>query len=106
MGPGIRTLDFGLGLRLVRSKVIFWNVKPAHGVSGDVGEDKELQMKIHQGIRIDRIPVEGWLGVLWGSVIMVRTLVDVPDARWFFLASIPGGIAVAIALHYWRSRGT
>jgi hypothetical protein len=63
-------------------------------------------MKIHPGIRIDRIPVEGWLGLLWGGVIMIRTIIDVPDARWFFLASLPGGIAVAIALHFWRTRRT
>jgi hypothetical protein len=62
-------------------------------------------MKIHPGIRIDKIPVEGAVGLLWGAVIMIRTLIDVPDARWFFLASLPGGVAVAIALHYWRSRG-
>jgi len=63
-------------------------------------------MRIHPGIRIDRIPVEGWLGLLWGTVIMVRTLIEVSDARWFFLASISGGIGVAIALHYWRTRQT
>jgi len=63
-------------------------------------------MKIHPGIRIDRIPVEGWVGLLWGSVIMVRTIIEVPDARWFFPASIAGGVVVAIALHFWRTRRT
>jgi hypothetical protein len=62
-------------------------------------------MRIHPGIRIDKIPVEGWLGLLWGSVIMIRTLIDVPDARWFFLGSIPGGAVVAIALYFWRTHG-
>jgi hypothetical protein len=62
-----------------------------------------LAMRIHPGIRIDRIPVEGWLGLLWGSVIMVRTLIDVPDARWFFPASLAGGALVAIVLRYWRT---
>jgi hypothetical protein len=61
-------------------------------------------MKIHPGIRIDRIPVEGVVGLLWGGVIMVRILIDVPDARWFFLGSIPAGVAVAIALNLWRNR--
>ena len=61
-------------------------------------------MKIHPGIRIDKIPVEGWVGLLWGTVIMIRTIIDVPDARWFFLASIPGGALVAFALHFWRTR--
>jgi hypothetical protein len=60
-------------------------------------------MKIHPGIRIDKIPVEGAGGLLWGAVIMIRTLIYVPDARWFFLASIPGGVVVAIALHGWRT---
>ena len=63
-------------------------------------------MRIHPGIRIDRIPVEGWLGLLWGTVIMIRTLIVIPDARWFFLASIPGGVLVAIALHFCRTRKT
>jgi hypothetical protein len=62
-------------------------------------------MTIHPGIRIDKIPVEGCVGLLWGTVIMIRTLIDVPDARWFLLASIPGGVIVAIALHFWKSRG-
>ena len=62
-------------------------------------------MKLHPGIRIDKIPVEGWLGALWGSVIMIRTLIDIPDTRWILLASIPGGVLVAIALHFWRARG-
>ena len=63
-------------------------------------------MRIHSGIRIDRIPVEGWVGLLWGTVIMIRTLIVIPDARWFFLASIPGGALVAIALRFWRTRKT
>jgi hypothetical protein len=50
--------------------------------------------------------VEGWVGLLWGTVIMIRTLIVIPDARWFFLASIPGGVLVAIALHFWRTRKT
>ena len=62
-------------------------------------------MTIHPGIRIDRIPVEGWLGLLWVSVIMVRTLIEVPDARWFFPASIVGGALVAIGLRFWRNYG-
>jgi hypothetical protein len=61
-------------------------------------------MKTHPGIRIDKIPVEGWVGLLWGSVITIRPLIDIPDARLFFLVSIPGGVGVAIALHSWRSR--
>ena len=65
---------------------------------------EELAMRIHPGIRIDRIPVEGWLGLLWGSVIMIRTLIEVPDARWFFPASLAGGALVAIVLR-WRRTG-
>lgn len=67
---------------------------------------EERGMKIHPGIRIDRIPVEGWVGLLWGTVIMVRTIIELPDARWFFPASIAGGVAVAVALHFWRTRRT
>ena len=61
-------------------------------------------MKIHPGIRIDKIPVEGPIGLLWVFLIVIRTLIDVPDARWFFLASIPAGVAVAIGLNLWRTR--
>jgi len=63
-------------------------------------------MRIHPGVRIDKIPVEGWVGLLWGTVIMIRTLIVISDARWFFLASLPGGVLVAIALHFWRARKT
>ncbi len=62
-------------------------------------------MQPHPGIRIDKIPVEGWVGLLWVGLVVVRTLIDVPDARWFFLLSIPAGIAVAVGLNLWRSRG-
>jgi hypothetical protein len=76
---------------------IMWNAEQACGVN--------THMKIHPGIRIDKIPVEGSVGLLWGAVIMIRTLIDVPDARWFFLASLPAGVAVAIGLNLWRNRG-
>ncbi len=62
-------------------------------------------MQPHPGIRIDKIPVEGWVGLLWVGLVVVRTLIDVPDARWFFLASIPAGVAVAVGLNLWRTRG-
>ena len=78
--------------------------EPALGCGFTALED--LAMRIHPGIRIDRIPVEGWLGLLWVSVIVVRTLIDVPDARWFFPASLAGGALVAIVLRRWRNRNT
>ena len=41
--------------------------------------------------RFGRTPVE-WRQVSWDTVIMIRTLMDVSDARKCFLVSILGGV--------------
>ena len=64
-------------------------------------------MRVHPGIRIDRIPVEGWVGLLWGTVILVRTIIDVPDARWFLPRQhTRGSLWWLSPVHLWRTRQT
>ena len=53
----------------------------------------------HPGIRIDKIPVSGAMGLIFtiGSMVIFLAL---PAVRWFFFLSILPGLAVAAALRW------
>ncbi len=58
----------------------------------------------HPGIRIDKIPVKGWAGLVFVLGVMLLFLVASPAVRWFFFLSIPPGILIGLIL-YLRHRG-
>jgi hypothetical protein len=56
----------------------------------------------HPGIRIDKIPVSGWAGLLFAVGVMLLILLEVPLARWFLLATVPVGVITGIVLYFTR----
>jgi len=53
----------------------------------------------HPGIRIDKIPVSGAMGLIFtvGSLVIFLAL---PAVRWFAILSLPVGLAFAAILHF------
>lgn len=58
-----------------------------------------IRVPTHPGIRIDKIPVSGPMGLVFTIASMVIFLA-LPVVRWFFLLSLLPGLAVA-AILYW-----
>jgi hypothetical protein len=56
------------------------------------------------GIRIDKIPVKGVVGLVLTLGIMAMFLIAVPATRWVLLFSIPTGIVIALILRFWYGR--
>lgn len=59
-------------------------------------------MEKHPGIRIDKIPVEGWGGVIFVLGILAIGLIAHPAVRSLMLISIIGGAFGALVLHLWH----
>ena len=53
----------------------------------------------HPGIRIDKIPVSGAMGLIFTLASLVIFLA-LPAVRWFAILSLPVGLAVAAILHF------
>jgi hypothetical protein len=53
----------------------------------------------HPGIRIDKIPIKGWAGLIFVLGVMLLFLIGSPAVRWFFLLSIPPGVLIGVALY-------
>ena len=61
-------------------------------------------MEKHPGIRIDKIPVQGWIGLVLVVGILTISIIATPMTRWFVLISIAGGLILAAVLYFWRRR--
>jgi ABC-type methionine transport system permease subunit len=59
-------------------------------------------MNRHPGIRIHSISAEGWPGLIFTVAVLVIFLIGIPAMRWFLLAGIAGGLAVAGILRFFR----
>jgi L-asparagine transporter-like permease len=53
---------------------------------------------MHPGITMHKIPVEGWVGLLFTVGVLVMILVSLPQARWFLAISLPTGVIIGIVL--------
>lgn len=53
----------------------------------------------HPGIRIDMIPVRGRIGPVFTAGVMILFLIALPAVRWFFVLTLPAGIAVGVMLY-------
>jgi hypothetical protein len=56
------------------------------------------------GIRIDKIPVKGFVGLVITLGVMAMFLISVPATRWLLLFSIPTGVVIALFLRFWYGR--
>ncbi len=54
----------------------------------------------HQGIRIDKIPAEDFVGLFFVAGVLLITLISVPESRPFLGIVLPAGALIA-ALRYW-----
>jgi len=54
----------------------------------------------HPGIRIDKIPAKGGVGLVFTIGVMAMILIALPQARWFLALAIPAGIVVGLAMHF------
>jgi len=59
-------------------------------------------MDKHPGIRIDQIPVEGWVGLVFVLGIIGIALVGHPAMRVLMLISLIGGVIGAFFLFLWH----
>jgi len=56
------------------------------------------KMRIHPGIRIDKIPVKGPMGLVFTVGVLILFLVGLPAARWFLALSVLVGVIIGIVL--------
>jgi len=54
--------------------------------------------KIHPGIRIDKISVEGGAGLLFTIGVLALFLVGLPVTRWFLALSLLLGVVIGVIL--------
>jgi hypothetical protein len=67
-----------------------------------MGKPSKQRIEFHQGIRIDKIPVEGIPGLLFVFATVFMFAAAIPAVREFLLiTSIPGIFGAGI-LYYWR----
>jgi len=59
-------------------------------------------MKIHSGIRIDKIPVKGPAGLIVTVGGLILFLISLPATRWFLLLSVSLGVIVGAILRWTR----
>ena len=53
----------------------------------------------HPGIRIDKISVAGGVGLVFTVGVMLMFLISLPEARWFFVLTLPAGLLVGLVLY-------
>jgi hypothetical protein len=66
-----------------------------------------IRMRLHPGIRIDKIPAKGVAGLIFTLAMLAILFVGVPACRWLLLFSVPVGLIIGAPLYLWhrRSRG-
>lgn len=60
--------------------------------------------KPHRGILIDKIPSQGFAGLIFTIGIMVILLVGIPQVRLLFVGSLLAGSVLAGALYFWHNQ--
>ena len=56
------------------------------------------------GIRIHKIPVKSWAGLLFAVGVMSLFFVGLPQVRWFFVLALPVGVLIGVALYLYDRR--
>ncbi|HUG43925.1 MAG TPA: hypothetical protein VMN76_06760 [Acidobacteriota bacterium] len=60
--------------------------------------------KLHQGIRIDKIPANGIGGLIFAIGIAAIALIGIPASRPFLAVALPAGALVAVLRYLWLKR--
>lgn len=60
--------------------------------------------KLHQGIRIDKIPAYGIGGLIFAIGIAAIALIGIPASRPFLAVALPAGVLVAALRYLWLKR--
>ena len=60
--------------------------------------------KPHQGILINRIPVDGFAGFLFTVAVLLTFLIGIPVFREFLPVALVAGAALAGILYFWRNQ--
>jgi hypothetical protein len=69
-----------------------------------MGKPSKQGIEFHQGIRIDKIPVEGIPGLMFVFATVFMFAASIPAVREFLLiTSIPGIIGAGV-LYYWHNQ--
>ena len=58
----------------------------------------------HPGIRIDKIGFKGLVGLVFTVGTMLMFLISLPEARWFFVLTLPAGLLVGLVLYLLHRR--
>jgi len=58
----------------------------------------------HPGISMHKIPVKGSVGLVFTLGVMILFLISLPQARWFFVLSLPAGALVGAVLYLLHRR--
>jgi L-asparagine transporter-like permease len=66
--------------------------------------DSPEDLDEHPGIRIHRIPVKSWVGLVFAVGVMLLFFIALPAIRWFFLLTLPVGILFGVALYLLHRR--
>ena len=55
-------------------------------------------MRLHPGITMHKIPVEGPMGLVFTVGVLAMILLALPEARWFLALSLPTGVVIGTIL--------
>jgi len=61
-------------------------------------------MKPHRGILIDKIPAEGFGGLVFALGTLLIFLIGVPEIRQASVLLLPAGLLTAGLLYFWRNQ--
>jgi lipopolysaccharide export LptBFGC system permease protein LptF len=59
-------------------------------------------VRLHPGITMHKIPVEGGIGHVFTLGVLAMILLALPEARWFLALTLPIGVVIGIILRLTR----
>jgi hypothetical protein len=69
-----------------------------------VRRDSSHDLDEQPGIRIHKIPVKGWAGLVFAIGVMLLFFIALPHVRWFILLTLPSGLILGVVLYLLHRR--